>query len=543
MPVSDHLSGVHGGSMNVTSRMMYSPVYANEASPDFHPQMLDESTMENMPMNDGLPDLPTHLMYPKCRVCQGKSTGVHYGVQSCEGCKAFFKRGIVKKASYKCYFGRSCAITPKTRGRCKACRLQKCIDEGMSLEGSKSGRSSKIKEFGSNREVAILPQSSPATTSSNSAMDVGDARESIFVISARDSSVLLPTGSFAPSAPTASHTSVIKCARTLREDLQSSVNRISEDEARQSVIASLVKKSKTETLGSFLETTLMVRSPSAQQSLPGLRTRVILGPDSDSSVFMLKYWSIMKDRNSCLEVSIKAITDAIKSVYLDQIECWTAFMTNAMAVGHAPAQPETSLESMLDQFQNDVHDEVERSVRFAAMVPGFADLPQEDQVRRICERGLHIWMVRRASFMRDEEMYTLTSKSKFHYGRYWMDTLLEKDFIKYIFEWASHFNELDLSLTEAFLFVAIALFFPDPSDRHKPTYGNLLYAHYLDALVNLVGPRRDALLEKIHFIVSQFGSLKQIQTNYCLAIDVNSVPFRLNSGIPFDCLRKAVCAD
>ncbi|OQV25586.1 putative Nuclear hormone receptor E75 [Hypsibius exemplaris] len=80
------------------------------------------------------------FMESPCRVCKSPSTGVHYGVTTCEGCKGFFKRSIPKSQHYKCFFGGNCEITRDTRNRCKSCRFQRCLQVGMALEAVKMGR-------------------------------------------------------------------------------------------------------------------------------------------------------------------------------------------------------------------------------------------------------------------------------------------------------------------------------------------------------------------------------------------------------------------
>jgi len=72
--------------------------------------------------------------YKPCVVCGDKSSGYHYGVSSCEGCKGFFRRSIQKKAKYSCHRKKCCPITRETRSRCQFCRLQKCLEVGMLKE-------------------------------------------------------------------------------------------------------------------------------------------------------------------------------------------------------------------------------------------------------------------------------------------------------------------------------------------------------------------------------------------------------------------------
>ncbi|CAD5206445.1 unnamed protein product [Bursaphelenchus okinawaensis] len=78
-----------------------------------------------------------------CKVCGDKSSGVHYGVITCEGCKGFFRRSQNTPVQYQCTRQKNCTVDRVNRNRCQYCRLQKCLDLGMSREAVKFGRMSK----------------------------------------------------------------------------------------------------------------------------------------------------------------------------------------------------------------------------------------------------------------------------------------------------------------------------------------------------------------------------------------------------------------
>nr|AAK16742.1 estrogen receptor beta [Danio rerio] len=77
-----------------------------------------------------------------CAVCSDYASGYHYGVWSCEGCKAFFKRSIQGHNDYICPATNQCTIDKNRRKSCQACRLRKCYEVGMMKCGLRRDRSS-----------------------------------------------------------------------------------------------------------------------------------------------------------------------------------------------------------------------------------------------------------------------------------------------------------------------------------------------------------------------------------------------------------------
>lgn len=84
-----------------------------------------------------------------CKVCGDKSSGVHYGVITCEGCKGFFRRSQSSVVNYQCPRNKQCVVDRVNRNRCQYCRLQKCLKLGMSRDGEYRFYGFTIKYFDS----------------------------------------------------------------------------------------------------------------------------------------------------------------------------------------------------------------------------------------------------------------------------------------------------------------------------------------------------------------------------------------------------------
>ncbi|XP_055588448.1 steroid hormone receptor ERR2 isoform X2 [Uranotaenia lowii] len=104
-----------------------------------------------------------------CLVCGDIASGFHYGVASCEACKAFFKRTIQGNIEYTCPASNDCEINKRRRKACQACRFRKCLlmgmlKEGVRLDRVRGGRQKYRRNPSANPYQLQLTQSNPQYT-------------------------------------------------------------------------------------------------------------------------------------------------------------------------------------------------------------------------------------------------------------------------------------------------------------------------------------------------------------------------------------------
>ncbi|XP_038571975.1 retinoic acid receptor RXR-gamma-B isoform X3 [Micropterus salmoides] len=138
-PVITSSLGSPSVSLPSTPNMNFGPL----SSPQMN-SMNSVSSSEDIKPPPGLQNLgninyqctsPGGMSKHICSICGDRSSGKHYGVYSCEGCKGFFKRTVRKDLTYTCRDSKECLIDKRQRNRCQYCRYQKCLAMGMKREG------------------------------------------------------------------------------------------------------------------------------------------------------------------------------------------------------------------------------------------------------------------------------------------------------------------------------------------------------------------------------------------------------------------------
>ncbi|XP_017502625.1 oxysterols receptor LXR-alpha isoform X3 [Manis javanica] len=123
-------------------------------STEFHPQKRKKGPAPKMLGNE------------LCSVCGDKASGFHYNVLSCEGCKGFFRRSVIKGARYVCHSGGHCPMDTYMRRKCQECRLRKCRQAGMREECVLSEEQIRLKKLKRQEEEQAQTTSVPPSASS-----------------------------------------------------------------------------------------------------------------------------------------------------------------------------------------------------------------------------------------------------------------------------------------------------------------------------------------------------------------------------------------
>ncbi|XP_010877346.1 steroid hormone receptor ERR2 isoform X1 [Esox lucius] len=133
-----YVSAMNSHSNGLDSPPMFTPGGLGAAACRKRYDDCSSAIMEDSPIKCEymLNSIPKRL----CLVCGDIASGYHYGVASCEACKAFFKRTIQGNIEYSCPATNECEITKRRRKSCQACRFMKCLKVGMLKEGVRLDR-------------------------------------------------------------------------------------------------------------------------------------------------------------------------------------------------------------------------------------------------------------------------------------------------------------------------------------------------------------------------------------------------------------------
>lgn len=372
----------------------------------------------------------TQIEVIPCKICGDKSSGVHYGVITCEGCKGFFRRSQLPSVSYSCSRQSNCPIDRASRNRCQHCRLQKCLAQGMSRDAVKFGRMSKRQRDSLIAEVERHRQQQRIH---------GDGQSSL---------------SSYPSSPP-SYPSKRPRDRGSPGLLQPMA--LAYPSSREGVPEGLAFPPD---MTPFLVCTSGYdsRQPSPDQALIGnIMPRLDMG---------MRSYNLLDDPFIPYSTSVMHIEELCGSIIRShretsqyRVEDLQALRWKMFSREEIQFYQSKTVDDMWQLCANRLTDAVQYVVEFAKRIPGFRSLGQNDQISLLKNGSMEVVLVRMSRLFNTENN-TVFFEGKFA-GPELFKSLACGDLMKAVFDFASGMCSLRLTEHQIALFSSLVLINPD----------------------------------------------------------------------------------
>ncbi|XP_042280180.1 nuclear receptor ROR-alpha A [Thunnus albacares] len=396
---------------------------------------------------DGAVSKKTHLTQIEvipCKICGDKSSGVHYGVITCEGCKGFFRRSQLPTVSYSCSRQSNCQIDRASRNRCQHCRLQKCLAQGMSRDAVKFGRMSKrqrdslIAEVERHRQQQQQQQQQQLQADAQSVLSYPNkARQD------RSPQLLQPMASaytFTGEAGLLSYTTEV------HPYLMCSPN--------DSQVSDMIYRSSGVSPSS--------RSQGRGDNSGNSDVRVFDSRQPPHDLMAIHPYNPLEDPYSLYPHSLRNIDELCASIVRShretcqyRVEELQALRWKLFSREEIQAYQSKSVDEMWQHCAIRLTDAVQYVVEFAKHIPGFRMLSQNDQIALLKTGSMEVVLVRMSRFFNTENN-TVFFDGKFA-GTEVFKSLACGDLIAAVFDFAHGMCALKLTEQQIALFSALVL--------------------------------------------------------------------------------------
>ncbi|XP_028833547.1 nuclear receptor ROR-alpha A isoform X1 [Denticeps clupeoides] len=389
--------------------------------------------MENEPRSADVQSKCAQIEVIPCKICGDKSSGVHYGVITCEGCKGFFRRSQQSSVSYSCSRQSNCPIDRASRNRCQSCRLRKCVAQGMSRDAVKFGRMSKrqrdslFAEVERHRQQQRLQGSVPEAQPTPPYRPLKDSRDhSPHRLQPEGSTYNYPVDPKLPSFPPDVHP-YLGCAA---------------GETQAAVLAYITQRRGE----SFFSGG---RGFDSRQSSPGPGPEMALR-QYDSDTYCHYPPSLLHLEELCVNI-VRSHRETSQH-HTEELHAlrWKIFTREEVHIYHSK-----TVDEMWQLCADRLSEAVQYVVEFAKRLPGFRQLRQNDQITLLKSGSMEVVLVR-MSRMFNTDNSTVYFDGKFA-GTEVFKSLLCADLISAVFDFAHGLCALQLSEQQLAIFSALVL--------------------------------------------------------------------------------------
>ncbi|XP_026160818.1 RAR-related orphan receptor C a [Mastacembelus armatus] len=423
-----------------------------------------------------------------CKICGDKSSGIHYGVITCEGCKGFFRRSQQNNAMYSCSRQRNCLIDRTNRNRCQHCRLQKCLALGMSRDAVKFGRMSKKQRDSLYAEVQKHQQSQECVglTACEKNSDMADhgriyRRGSSTALSDLDDITALPEGLLFDLPLTPDDAGGEYCNLDILGGSAGS--------------SSSSQSSPEQTNLDFVDGNHNIKHEYQLLHETGLCSHAILNPLPDG----------------CSLLEIEHITQSVVKSHIETSQYSTDELKRMMWTLYSPEETRSyqtkSAEMMWQQCAIYITNAIQYVVEFAKRITGFMDLCQNDQIILLKAGCMDVLLIRMC------RVYNPINNTLLFDGKFATPQLFKAlgcdDLVNAVFDLAKSLSRIQMSEEEIALFSAAVLLSPD-----RPWLTDVQKIHKLQEKVYVALQRYlqkgGGSEEKLAKMVSKLPTMKSI---------------------------------
>ncbi|XP_074037499.1 nuclear hormone receptor 3 ROR-beta isoform X9 [Leptinotarsa decemlineata] len=366
-----------------------------------------------------------------CKVCGDKSSGVHYGVITCEGCKGFFRRSQSSVVNYQCPRNKNCVVDRVNRNRCQYCRLQKCLRLGMSRDAVKFGRMSKKQREKVEDEVNYHKQQMKEAAAAQIRTQRDSAPDSsVFDLPSQSTGDQLHNpynGGYSYSTDLSTYTTPYYTSQTQVQSNNIAAYDISADYAVDSTTAYDPRPMDITDTGNILSA--MVNT----------------------------------DPNQITEIILKTITDAHTRTCLFTLDHIHEMFRKQHDLTRLVYYKNMAHEELWLECAQKLTGIIQQIIEFAKMVPGFMKLSQDDQIVLLKAGSFELAIIRMSRYMDLSQNCVLYGDMMLPAEAFYTNDTNEMKLVACIFEMSKSLAELKLTETELGLYSACVLLSPDRS--------------------------------------------------------------------------------
>ncbi|KAK3583799.1 hypothetical protein CHS0354_022845 [Potamilus streckersoni] len=437
--------------------------------------MKKRRTMEAADSQESIEKPPPFL--PPCKVCGAMATGLHFGVYTCEACKAFFRRAFLIDRKYKCTKDGDCTISSKRRGSCSACRLNKCLQLGMSKDAVRFGRYTvaqktqtiiEVRKINGKEEILTPKPSKEGSTEQEIVMDI-DKRLSQSKMEKSPS----PNSSSFVSEPLPTVTS------TKSEDILEPKRKIQKTSS-----SPVVSSSEEKELDDIVQKIIMAH----ERIYPWMRQ--FLNPEYMSERY-LEVYEEYKLKN--------AVFGSLAPLPFEEYQ--RIYQQTGLDIDNR--------QEILQKTGNHIERGIQRYVSFIKCLPGVKEIPMTDLIKLIKAARYEFWFLGHYQKM-DIKLGVIGAAGDLKLHLNDLQKLTSEDFLHAEMKLAESLKRLKLSVEEVALLRAIVFMSKDRCDLEHGEKVEQLQMKYVTCLEHTLQKFYDNPKQRLSALLDRLAPIREL---------------------------------